>query len=166
MINLIAATKGEILILAFQIVIRICYFWLTALVYANLRFDFGGALRFEIEFTPESVSRIDQSVFYGCTGLTNIEIPDSVTEIADFAFCDCTGLKSVKVPAGVAKVGRGAFEGCTGLQRIIIPASLLESMESAVGVCYNREMIEVYEDTDSGRCLFSLSEIRKMGQSK
>ena len=33
--------------------------------------------------------------FYGCSGLTSIEIPSSVTSIGDYAFYGCTGLTSI-----------------------------------------------------------------------
>ena len=44
---------------------------------------------------PNSVTSIGSSAFYGCTGLTSIEIPNSVTSIGDDAFSGCTGLKTV-----------------------------------------------------------------------
>ena len=50
-----------------------------------------------------SVTRIGQSAFSGCTGLTSITIPSSVTSIGDAAFGDCAGLTSIKVAAGNKK---------------------------------------------------------------
>ena len=44
---------------------------------------------------PDSVTRIEDEAFAGCTGLTSITIPDSVTRIDDKAFANCTGLKDV-----------------------------------------------------------------------
>ena len=43
----------------------------------------------------DSVTSIEGSAFYGCTGLTSITIPDSVTSIEGNAFCDCTALTDV-----------------------------------------------------------------------
>lgn len=43
------------------------------------------------------VTSIGDSVFQGCTGLTNVTIPDSVTSIGSNAFSGCTSLTSVVV---------------------------------------------------------------------
>ncbi len=49
---------------------------------------------------PNSVTSIESSAFYNCTGLTSITIPNSVTSIGNWAFRDCTGMTSIKVDAG------------------------------------------------------------------
>ena len=38
---------------------------------------------------PESVQELKSYVFYGCSGLTSVEIPNSVTSIGDCAFDRC-----------------------------------------------------------------------------
>ena len=42
-----------------------------------------------------SVTTIGNSAFYGCSGLTSIEIPNSVTSIGNYAFDGCSSLKTV-----------------------------------------------------------------------
>ena len=44
---------------------------------------------------PNSVTRIGNFAFYGCTDLTSVIIPNSVTGIGNYAFYDCTALKSI-----------------------------------------------------------------------
>ena len=44
-----------------------------------------------------SVTSIGYSAFYGCTGLTSIEIPNSVRSIGSYAFIGCTGLTAVHI---------------------------------------------------------------------
>lgn len=46
---------------------------------------------------PNSVTKIGEYAFNGCTGLTSIEIPDSVTEIGGFAFADCSDLLEIHI---------------------------------------------------------------------
>ena len=46
---------------------------------------------------PPSVKEIGEDAFYGCTGLTSIEIPSSVKELWEFAFDGCTNLSSIKL---------------------------------------------------------------------
>ena len=69
---------------------------------------------------PDGVTRIGDSAFEGCTGLTDITIPDSVVGIGDSAFEDCPGLKSVTIPGSVKSIGDAAFSWCTGLKDVTI----------------------------------------------
>jgi hypothetical protein len=48
---------------------------------------------------PESVTKIGDDAFLGCTSLKSITIPESVTEIGSEAFYDCTSLVTINVPA-------------------------------------------------------------------
>jgi len=41
--------------------------------------------------------------------LTNVIIPDSVTRIDDDAFFGCSGLTSIEIPNSVASIGHTAF---------------------------------------------------------
>ena len=44
--------------------------------------------------------------------LDEIEIPDSVTKIDDCAFRGCTSLDTVIIPSSVKDLGWGIFDGC------------------------------------------------------
>ena len=59
-------------------------------------------------------------MFYGCSGLTSIEIPNSVTSIGDYAFSGCSGLTSIEIPNSVTSIGLKAFSGCSGLTSIVV----------------------------------------------
>lgn len=58
---------------------------------------------------PNSIKRIEDSAFFGCTSLTSIIIPNSVTEIGTFAFYGCNSLTSITISNGVTRIGRYAF---------------------------------------------------------
>ncbi|HEX3025910.1 MAG TPA: leucine-rich repeat domain-containing protein, partial [Clostridia bacterium] len=45
---------------------------------------------------PNGIVRMDESSFFGCTGLTGVTIPDSIQFISPYAFDGCTGLNFVK----------------------------------------------------------------------
>ncbi|GHT25121.1 hypothetical protein AGMMS4957_19330 [Bacteroidia bacterium] len=73
---------------------------------------------------PNSVTRIGEAVFYGCSGLTGaLTIGNSVTSIGFRAFLYCSGLTSVTIPSGVTSIGREAFQGCKGLTSVFCLAA-------------------------------------------
>ncbi len=53
-------------------------------------------------------TKICNSAFEFCYGLTSVTIPNTVTEIEAWAFYE-SGLTSVNIPSSVKKIGRGAF---------------------------------------------------------
>ena len=68
------------------------------------------------EYTiPDSVTSIEDYVFYGCSSLTSITIPDSVTTIGNYAFYYCNSLTSVTIPDSVTTIGRSALGNCSSL---------------------------------------------------
>ena len=73
---------------------------------------------------PSSVTKIGKYAFYGCSGLTSLTIPSSVTEIGDYAFYGSSGLTSLTIPSSVTKIGDYAFYGSSGLTSLTIPSSV------------------------------------------
>ena len=67
---------------------------------------------------PNSVTSIEGSAFYCCTGLTSVTIPNSVTSIGRSAFAECTSLTSVTIGNGVTSSFYYVFKGCKGLKEI------------------------------------------------
>ena len=79
---------------------------------------------------PNSVTRINDGAFLGCTNLVSITIPNSVTGIRSETFRGCTSLASITIPDSVTSIGEGAFSGCTNLTSVTIP-------NSVTGISYN-----------------------------
>ncbi|MBR4269732.1 MAG: leucine-rich repeat domain-containing protein [Prevotella sp.] len=69
---------------------------------------------------PNSVTRIGNNAFRGCSGLTSVTIPNSVTSIGNNAFSGCSGLTSITIGNSVTSIGNNAFNGCSGLTSIIL----------------------------------------------
>lgn len=67
-----------------------------------------------------TVTYIGNYAFYGCTGLTTINIPESVTNIGESAF---TSLKSVIIPNTVTNINNYAFSGFSRNQKIFCVAT-------------------------------------------
>lgn len=58
---------------------------------------------------------IPESMFEGCTSLSDIKIPLWVTEIKTKAFKNCTSLTKLTIPSTVTTIADDAFDGCTSL---------------------------------------------------
>ena len=67
---------------------------------------------------PNSVKRIEESAFWGCSELTSIEIPNSVTSIGEWAFAWCSSLSSVTIPNSITSIEKALFMGCTSLSKV------------------------------------------------
>lgn len=67
---------------------------------------------------PESITKIGNLTFNGCTALTSVIIPKSVRSIGISAFINCSGLTSVTIGSSVVSIGNYAFNGCTSLKSI------------------------------------------------
>ena len=91
---------------------------------------------------PNSVTKIKNYAFLGCTKLTNITIPNSVTSIGGYAFSGCSGLTSIEIPNSVTSIGNYAFNGCTGLTSITIGSGVSVINEQAFAKCDN--LADVY----------------------
>ena len=70
------------------------------------------------------VMSIGSYAFYNCSSLTSVTMPDGVTSIGDRAFSGCGSLDSITIPDSVTSIGDYAFEGCSGLTSITIPDSV------------------------------------------
>ena len=65
--------------------------------------------------TPNSVAKIGDSAFAGCSNLTNVIISEGVTSIGNFAFSSCDGLTSITIPDSVTEIGSNPF-GCANIR--------------------------------------------------
>ena len=84
---------------------------------------------------PNSVTSIEQSAFYGCSGLTSVTIPNSVTSIRYRTFYGCSGLTSVTIPNSVTSIGNQAFSDCPELLNVY---------------CYAEKVPSTYNDAFEG----------------
>lgn len=66
----------------------------------------------DLKSFPENLTEIKNAAFYGCVGLTSIELPNTVQVLGDEAFFGCTHLGNVKIPDSVTKIGTDLFKNC------------------------------------------------------
>ena len=73
---------------------------------------------------PAGIASIGSGAFYGCSGLTSLNLPAGITEIYNYTFEGCSGLTSLTLPAGITSIGEYAFAGCRGLTSLTLPAGI------------------------------------------
>ncbi len=92
---------------------------------------------------PDSVTKIGDYAFYGCTTIENITILDSVTLIDDSAFAGCMSLESVTMGNGIKTIGDYAFAWCYALTDISIPDGTTVISDFAFDSCSALESITI-----------------------
>ncbi len=113
------------------------------------KYNLSGKLVF-----PNTIRRIYNYSFYGCSGLTSVVIPDSVKEIRPCAFASCHNLTSVTIPNSVTSIGERAFGSCSSLTSVTIPDSVtkiyrqaFEGCKSLTSVTIPNSVTKINEDT-------------------
>ena len=81
---------------------------------------------------PDTVTALTGMCFYGCGGMTGIELSSNITDIPDNTFEEC-GLTEITLPASVAHIGTEAFWGCGNLEMVTIlnPDCVIETEDDS-----------------------------------
>ncbi|MCH5163507.1 MAG: leucine-rich repeat domain-containing protein [Clostridiales bacterium] len=98
-------------------------------------YNLSGTLNIPSTFNGKAVSKIEDSAFYNCTGVTSVTIPSSIKSIGSSAFSGCTGLTSITIPSSVTSIGILAFSSCSSLKSVIIASSVTNIGSSAFSGC-------------------------------
>ena len=77
------------------------------------------------------LTSIGKHAFYGCTGLTSIEVPDNITSIGESAFSRCSSLTSISIGEGIKSFGSYVFDG-TKLTDVYIYATEVPSTGKSI----------------------------------
>ena len=119
------------------------------------------ALSFESDSTLKTIG---YNAFYGCSGLTQLEIPDSVTTIELYAFYSCSNLTSVKLPNGTTSLPYCSFGTCSKLEYMIIPKTLTEIESGAFTNC-NALKTVYYSGSEADKAKMTISDTVIKGTS-
>lgn len=121
----------------------------NALVGRNVVSVAARALKDNTEVTSVDFSNanylntIEMEAFYGCTGLTEVDIPRTVTAMGDNVFQNCTSLQSVNIHATMTAIPEMCFYNCTSLTEVSISPTVTEIKKFAFANCSALEYIEI-----------------------
>jgi len=102
----------------------------------------------------ESVTRIGNDAFYGCSKLTSVTIGNNVTTIGTEAFARCSSLTTVTIGNNVTTIGTEAFARCSSLTTVTIPASVTSIKSYAFQNC--NSLTDVHINDIAAWCRVSL----------
>jgi hypothetical protein len=85
---------------------------------------------------PHSIKRIENSAFYGCESLNNVELEElNIDAINGETFYNCPSIESIKLPETVTSIKSGAFNKTYNLQQIVLPVAVTEVLNNAFTEC-------------------------------
>lgn len=130
---------------------------------------------------PESVKKIGDGAFSGCSALQSVVISKNVTvigiwgyklnltcksshfKVADnilysndgkrLIFCWSTE-KEIQIPKGVKEIGSGAFRCCRNLQSVVIPDSVTEIGKETFSGCSSLKEVKIPRNAKVARLCF------------
>ena len=73
---------------------------------------------------PDGVKSIGETLFYGCTDLTEVTLPKSIEILPSGCFFECMSLKRIEIPEGLMEIGDQCFYFCISLEECLLPESL------------------------------------------
>lgn len=84
----------------------------------------------------DNLTYLGDSIFAGCTRLTDISFPAELTHVSDGILKGCTSLKTVDLSSTkVNWLGSQAFQGCTSLTTVLLPSTLTSVGSKAFADC-------------------------------
>ena len=97
---------------------------------------------------PDTVVRIDNQAFLGCTYLDEMTIPNSVQSIGAHAFGYCTHLTNVSISENITAIDQYAFSG-SGLTSIVLHGKLKEISRNLFFECVYLQEAVILDGTQS-----------------
>lgn len=129
-----------------------CYMYDKKLMF----FAQGDLMEKEKEYeVPNNITAINATAFKG-SEISSIKLNSSITKIEDSVFNGCTNLKTITDWNGVTDISNGAFGGCVNLQEISLPQNLqtigYSAFENCTKMCLDSNIPESVSKIES--CAF------------
>ena len=87
-------------------------------------------------------TKIGESAFRDCTGLTSVTLPNTITEIRDYAF-ENSSISNFTIPSSVTSIGSRAFARCESLTSVTIPSGVGEIYVQTFYQCENLASVTI-----------------------
>lgn len=99
--------------------------------------------------TPKGITKINNFAFFGCKGLTSVNISSSVKTVGERAFKNCANLKTITLSNKIDELGEEVFFGCEKLTSVTIKRTIsngfIKSKYNAFSeITYNRATLYVH----------------------
>ena len=95
---------------------------------------------------PNTVTKIEDSVFEGCSNLKRISLSDNIVEIGVSCFFYCKNLEEIVIPKGVDALYCATFYGCNKLKKVDIKGKIQAIYSYCFDSCYSLEYIKIDGD--------------------
>ena len=113
----------------------------TAGLHKDVCIAVGGAFEDNTQLTSftfsDTITRIPDRFFYGCTSLRAVHLPDTVTTVGAYAFYQCSALTDLPLRVGMTTIEEYAFGLCHGLTAICLPEGITNVGAYAFTGCNN-----------------------------
>lgn len=83
---------------------------------------------------------IENSAFYGCSGITKVDFNEGLNSIHNLSFYGCNQIKELILPSGLKYIGEQAFAECSSVVNIILPNTI---EELGFGCFYNTKISSI-----------------------
>ena len=94
---------------------------------------------------------IQDTAFYGCENLKELDMSDCITSIGSCAFTQCTSLKEFNIGKNVEYIGSAAFMGCSSLKRVNCFSPKLSIGRNLFASCPQTILVSAPEDSELGK---------------
>lgn len=90
---------------------------------------------------PDGVNTVEESAFYHCDDLLDVELPSTLNEIGKMAFAGDEKITSVKIEGTSLKIGARVFGDVYGSERILDEVTYSKTLKSLTGTIAARKVI-------------------------
>lgn len=97
---------------------------------------------------PDSVRRIGDEAFSGCSNLVSVRLPEKV-ELGQGLFIQCRNLKNVNLPSGMTSIPKKLFSECNTMPDFTLPSGIRAIEESGFDNCKEFVQLDLPEGIES-----------------